>query len=69
MHANMDGKVCHCPHHNGLAWIVILFGVLFLLADLGLLSWMAVGWIWPILVILAGWVMIMKKGCKCCDKK
>ncbi len=62
---DMEGKTCHCPHHTALAWIVILFGVLFLLGNLGI-SWTVVSWVWPILVILAGWAMLMKRGCKCC---
>jgi hypothetical protein len=68
MPMNAEGKTCNCAHHKVLPWLVILFGVLFLLENLGV-SWVLVSWVWPILVVLAGCAMLMKKSCKCCDKK
>ena len=68
---NMGGGVknmCKCPHHKVMPVLIVLFGLTFLLGNMGVLTWMAVGWIWPVLIIIAGAKKLaMKSGmCKCC---
>ncbi len=58
------GKMCNCPHHKTVAWMIVLIGVTFLLGALGAFSSMAVNVIWPILLIIGGF----SKMCKCCSK-
>jgi hypothetical protein len=59
-----EGKTCNCPHHRVMPWLIILFGLDFLLAALGVLTWGFVDITWPILVIIAG----CTKFCRCCGK-
>ena len=61
MENNQDmSKMCH-HHHKMFAWLVVLFGLTFLLGAMNILTASAVSIIWPILVIIAG----IKKMCKC----
>ncbi len=61
---NMDGKSCGCGHHKMMPTLIVLFGLVFLLQALGVLTDGFVGIVWPILVLVAGF---MKMGmCKCC---
>lgn len=57
------GKTCGCPHHKIFPILVILFGLDFLLATLGVLTWGFVNVTWPILLILVGCMKLMKCGC------
>ncbi len=61
-----QGKVCKCPHHKMMPILVILFGLVFLLGNMGVLSWALVGLVWPVLVIAAGGMKLAKGMCKCC---
>lgn len=58
--------MCSCGHHKVLPIGVVLFGALFLLGALEVLSAATVAVIWPILVIVAGGTMLFGKNCKCC---
>lgn len=60
--------VCSCPHHKMLPLFVVVFGLVFLLGDLNVLTQAAVTWTWPVLVILAGLTKMMGGGCKCCSR-
>ena len=62
----MQGKKCACIHHSMLPMIVIAFGALFLLGQMGVFTegFVSVGW--PILIILGGAMKMMSKTCKCC---
>lgn len=60
---------CECPHHIGLAVVVILFGLTFLLQALGVFSPTAVGYIWPSIVILGGVFKLVTGMCACCSGK
>lgn len=53
-------------HHSMLPMIVVAFGALFLLGQMGIFTegFVSVGW--PILVILGGAMKLMGKNCKCC---
>lgn len=62
----MMGKACKCQHHSMMPILVVLFGALFLLGELGVFTMQVVSWVWPILVIVAGLMKWMGRGCKCC---
>lgn len=71
MDSMMHGKenmeaACKCPHHNVIPTFIILFGVLFLLGALDVVSAEMVNIVWPILVILGGCMKMMGGRCKCC---
>ena len=59
-----EGKMCGCGHHKVTPWLVVLFGLDFFLAAVGVLTWGFVNVTWPILVIIAG----CTKMCGCCSK-
>ncbi len=61
-----QGKKCDCPHHKVVPVLTILFGLIFLLANWGVLTWSFVGWAWPVLVIIAGGTKLGENKCKCC---
>ncbi|MDO8466619.1 MAG: hypothetical protein Q7S83_00570 [bacterium] len=63
----VQGGRCKCVHHNMKAIWMILFGMLFLLGALGVVSSEMVKIGWPIIVILAGVTKMTKGMCKCCD--
>ena len=65
---NMPGGMCSCPHHKIVPLSITLIGLSFLLGDLSILTWGAVGLIWPILLIVIGVVKMSKGMCKCCKK-
>ena len=60
---SMGGKTCGCGHHKVLPILVILFGLDFLLASFSVVSMGFLGMTWPILVIIAGIVKLVKCGC------
>lgn len=71
MHGNMKmgemkGKVCACPHHKMLSLLTVVFGLVFLLGGLNVLTSQTVNIIWPILVIIAGGTKLFEEMCKCC---
>jgi hypothetical protein len=61
-----EKKVCNCPHHSVMPWAIILIGVVIILAALNIFSmttsWIIVG----VLVVIAGFVKLMGRKCKCC---
>lgn len=63
----MENK-CNCPHHKVIPLLIVLFGLTFLLGELGVLSSGAVSMIWPILVVVGGLMKLGEKAgmCKCC---
>jgi hypothetical protein len=61
-----QGKVCGCPHHKVIPLLVIFFGLDFLLGSLNVFTPEFVEYSWPVLVILAGGMKLMKGRCKCC---
>jgi len=61
-----EGLVCRCPHHKFVPGLVVLFGLLFLLANFGVFSAEFVNVAWPILVLAAGLAKLSGSYCKCC---
>jgi len=61
-----EGKVCNCPHHKVIPWLVILVGLDFLLGALSILTWWFVDVTWPILLIIGGGTMLGQSKCGCC---
>lgn len=59
-------KSCVCSHHSILPILVILFATSFLLKEQGLLAVESVNIFWPILVGIAGIVMLVEDKCDCC---
>ena len=68
----IKGDVCGCACHKGKyickGVFLVLFGLLFLLNSLGVLSDSFTSLAWPVLVILCGVGGVMKSCCKCCNK-
>ena len=64
--AESHGCSCKCPHHMVPALLVVVFGLLFLLGDYGVVSGQVVTVGWPILVVLAGVMKLGGRMCKCC---
>lgn len=71
---NIEPKVCPTTHeckcgcHAWKGYLLFLFGLNFLLANLGIISIYASNIIWPSLLILAGLACIFKGMCKCCSR-
>jgi hypothetical protein len=61
-----QGKVCRCPHHKILPWMLILIGLDFLLGATNVLTMEFVSITWPILVIIIGGTKLVR--CNCCSK-
>ena len=64
----MDGQKCKCPHHKMLPIFVIVFGLTYLLRNLGILTVPVADVILPVIIILIGAQWMMKGACKCCSK-
>ncbi len=61
---NVGGGKCTCSHHKVIPILVTLFGLVFLLGDLNILTTDFVNLAWPVLVIVGG--LMKLKSCKCC---
>ena len=57
---------CKCPHHKMTPVLVVLFALLFLLGNLGVVGMRVVDIGWPIIVGLAGLMKLTGSMCKCC---
>ncbi len=60
------GMTCKCPHHACMSVLVLVFGLLFLLGALDVFTDRVVSIVWPILVIVAGFMKLGEGKCKCC---
>ncbi|MBI3442926.1 MAG: hypothetical protein HY007_04105 [Candidatus Sungbacteria bacterium] len=63
----MKSGMCGCMCHKMLSLLVAVFGLVFLLGNLSILTQGAVMVIWPVLVIAAGLTKMMKSKCTCCS--
>lgn len=61
-------KVCDCGHHKVFPALVVIFGLAFLLEELGTIDPATVGIVWPILVIIGGIIKLGGRECHCCSK-
>lgn len=59
-------NVCRCVHHKTIPILIVVFGVLFLLGALEVISVRIVSIVWPLLVIAGGLQKMMQGKCKCC---
>lgn len=53
-------------HHKVVPLLVVVFGLVFLLEALDMMSMVTVGLVWPVLVILGGLMKLSVGMCKCC---
>lgn len=60
---------CRYPHHFVVGGFIFLFGLMFLLQAMGMLSDTFVSYAWPILVIAVGLHKLMEGICSCCRGK
>ena len=60
-------RCCPCQYMMGL--LVVLFGLTFLLRELGVISNHFASITWPIIVIVAGLKALFGHMCKCCRKE
>lgn len=59
-----------CPCHKmAMGFFVVLFGLTFLLREMGVLSMHTANMIWPVLVMLGGVGKLLKGKCMCCSKE
>lgn len=66
MEGEMNGGMCKCPHHKFVPALVVLFALLFLLGNLGVVNQQTVNIVWPILVGLVGLKKLGVGSCRCC---
>jgi hypothetical protein len=57
---------CKCMCHSTIPVLIVLFGLTFLLKELGVVSASTANIVWPVIIILIGLKKIMKNVCKCC---
>ncbi|MDP3901290.1 MAG: hypothetical protein Q8Q38_03105 [bacterium] len=63
----MEGKnVCGCSHHKVIPVLIVLFGALFFLGEIDVVSSGTVSLWWPIIVMAGGLTKLTAKACKCC---
>ena len=64
-----DMNMCKCPHHKMFPILVFVFGLLFFLNAINVVTTSALGTLWPIVVMIAGLMKLMSGKCKCCGMK
>ena len=64
---SMKSGMCGCMCHKMLPLLVVVFGLVFVLGNLQILTPVRVMEIWPILVIVAGLTKMMGRKCTCCS--
>ena len=60
---------CRCMYHLTWPILIIAVGVILLLSALGLLGEHGLSVAFALLVIAAGVLMALKRGCKCCCRR
>jgi len=61
----IEGKTCVCPCQKGIGgWLVVAFGLSFLLQNLQVITAELANIIWPSTIILFG----LKMSCRCCGE-
>jgi hypothetical protein len=64
----LEKKGCGCPCHKAPGILVILFGLSFLLRNLGVIDDQIHGIAWPVIVMIGGLTKVCSGFCKCCSK-
>ena len=59
-------NTCKCPHHKMIPMLIFVIGLLFFLNAIDVVTASALAILWPIAVMLAGLMKMMKGKCKCC---
>ena len=62
-----SGGKCCCMCHKMMGVFVVLFGLVFLLKTLDVITPKVAGIAWPVIVILAGLQSMFSRACKCCS--
>ncbi len=65
----MTENKCGCPCHKIIPVLVVLFGLLFLLQAVNVVSTEFTAIVWPIIVMAVGLNKLAKGMCKCCSVK
>jgi hypothetical protein len=65
---NAPAEKCACPCHMMPGILIALFGLTFVLKNLGVYSDNVNNWIWPIILLVGGLQHILGARCKCCCK-
>jgi len=64
----MQYPKCRCPHHKVFPIFIVLFGLLFLLEAVNVITPTATNILWPIIVIAAGLQKLFEQKCSCCGR-
>ena len=59
-------SACPCIHHKVVPGLVVVFGLIFLLQAVNVLTMQFVSVAWPVVVVAAGVAKLGQQGCKCC---
>ena len=62
----MGMRHCNCPHHKMIPLFIFVFGLLFFLNAINVLTGAALTMLWPIVVMLAGLTKLFSSKCGCC---
>lgn len=65
----MTENKCGCPHHKIIPALVVLFGLMFLLQAVNVVSSETTAIVWPIIVIAVGLMKMAKGMCTCCTAR
>lgn len=63
----MNSGKCKCSHHMVTPFLVIAIAIIVLLGNVGVLSSMWVGILWPICLGLIGCIKLLGSKCHCCS--
>ena len=63
----MNSGKCKCSHHMITPFLVIAIAVIVLLGNVGVLTSMWVGILWPICLGLIGCMKLCSGKCSCCS--
>ena len=61
-----NGKVCNCHHHKVIPAAIILIGLSALLTNWNIITVATNNVVWPVLLIVIGFIKMKGKNCKCC---
>lgn len=59
-------KNCVCKHHKVVPMAILVAGIAFVLQGLGVLEGISFTLVFGALLVVVGWMKMMKGKCKCC---